>query len=353
MKKIVFFVIVLLSGQLFCDGITITKPNAGVVKYGSMLQIQWTKTGEMANTVYIALMRGNSVIRTIASSAPNNGTYNWRVAAHDGKYFIRISVLANANYPNPVRATSREFYVRGLNADLAINWLKVSPKRKHVQQHLTFTASIYNAGVQKAKATTALLEIKGPTGKQNVWLPCGELPGGMTNTITYKYKLSQYGIYRNTFTLDAKKQLYSPNPAMGEKQVNNNKKFIVYGISPLPDLIIIARKYQHVKVPGKGTVVVKVKNIGDTSSAKTQLKFAIQKKKTKYFSIPVLKPKQIYIVKRREHWVMPGKRKFSVTIDPKNTVKEKKEGNNTLSGTIQKGGKYSVQNEEVSSDDNK
>ena len=317
------------------------------------ISLRWNKTGNLGSTVRIYLKRKNSqsIIRTISSNAPNSGSFVWKPQAHDGEYVIYISVNADAANPSQASSTSSPFNLKGLDPDLHINWVKVEPRKKNVKTQITFRASIYNAGILKAKATTAELRIKGPINRK-IKLPFGELAGHKTNILTYKYNLPQYGIYRNILTLDINKDLYSRNPRMAsEKNLANNKKEITYGVNPLCDLVIVAKKYQHVKLHRKQTITVKVKNIGDTPAPKSQLRFWIQKKGSKNFMIPSLKPGKSFVVRRKEYWITSGKRKFSAEIDYKGRVKEKSDTNNKFTGVIQKGGKYSVQNKEVSSAD--
>ncbi|MCP4180545.1 MAG: hypothetical protein GY756_22510 [bacterium] len=353
-KFILLATVILLTSLLnAAPPLTVISPATGQTwKYGQTYTISWTRPSNSSANVRIYLKKpgGQSILKTITSSAPNSGTYHWRSDYYDGEYVIVVSTIPDSNSPTSSQGISKVVKLTGLYPDLHINWVKVTPKKKNVRTKIKFTASIYNAGLSTAKATTAKLEIKGPK-KKTIYIPFGELKGHMTNTLTYDYTLPQYGIYRNTLTLDAKKDLHSNNPQIShETNLSNNVKYITYGVNPLPDLVVITKQYQHVKVPKKSTIVVKVKNIGDTPSPKSKLRFWIEKKGVKIYTIPSLKPGKIFVVKRKEYWGTSGKRKFSAHIDYNNIVKEKKDNNNKLSGSIQKGGKYGVQNKEVSSD---
>jgi len=73
--------------------IIIKNPNGGEKWYaGKKYKIKWNKYEEMADNVKICLLRGNTEVKTITNSTPNNGVYIWRIPAtiKSGTYKVRI-----------------------------------------------------------------------------------------------------------------------------------------------------------------------------------------------------------------------------------------------------------------------
>jgi hypothetical protein len=79
--------------------IQVTSPGAGSVWLKkSVQQIIWTKLGTQDPNVKIQLWRGGKKIRDIATSAANNGSFNWAVGGNltpASNYFVRITTLDN------------------------------------------------------------------------------------------------------------------------------------------------------------------------------------------------------------------------------------------------------------------
>ncbi|MCZ7356870.1 MAG: hypothetical protein O8C65_08050 [Candidatus Methanoperedens sp.] len=82
--------------------ITVTSPNGGENwKRGTTHAITWTSVGNPGGSVKIELLKGTSVVSTIAKSASNTGPYNWnipRVQSTGTNYKIRITSTSNSLY---------------------------------------------------------------------------------------------------------------------------------------------------------------------------------------------------------------------------------------------------------------
>jgi hypothetical protein len=81
--------------------ITVTKPglNDTWIK-GQSYAVTWTQTGNLPGQVDINLMDsgGTTVVKAIAASVPNNGTYPWLVPGDvaDGQYLVRVKASGTA-----------------------------------------------------------------------------------------------------------------------------------------------------------------------------------------------------------------------------------------------------------------
>ncbi len=100
------------SGMLTISvpSITFVGPAAGTVwARGTPQTISWTVSGSMASTVKIQLFKGTTLVKTIASSAANTGTYGWtvpRTIATGANYRVKIVTT-----DGKVKATSAAFTI--------------------------------------------------------------------------------------------------------------------------------------------------------------------------------------------------------------------------------------------------
>jgi len=97
MKKFLFFMIVLIFGfgMIWCASIFVTKPEAGKTYcVGGNLPIEWTKSGEMSDSVRITLRHANGTLAAvIIAPTENDGFYTWPIPykfpTGDYKVFVK------------------------------------------------------------------------------------------------------------------------------------------------------------------------------------------------------------------------------------------------------------------------
>ncbi len=80
--------------------LTITAPAAGTTwTRGTTQTIAWTKTGTQDANVKIQLFKGATLVKTLAASTPNSGTFDWSIASTlnaGSTYKIKIATLDGA-----------------------------------------------------------------------------------------------------------------------------------------------------------------------------------------------------------------------------------------------------------------
>jgi len=126
--------------------------------------------------------------------------------------------------------------------------------------------------------------------------------------------------------------LYTEAP---DSHPSNNIMIIRY--DPAPDLVVCFTKQIHHNHTSRSyTYRPVVKNIGDTPSGPSILRFYIQGKGGKNYAIPSLKVNEEYPIKREIYWVVKGSRSFKLTVDKNGDVDESGGGelNNILKGKI-------------------
>lgn len=77
--------------------ISVTKPSGGKWYKGKTYDILWTKSGTLPNQVTINLMNSaaSSVVKVIAASASNSGTFSWTIPSDvaGGDYRVRVKAM--------------------------------------------------------------------------------------------------------------------------------------------------------------------------------------------------------------------------------------------------------------------
>lgn len=124
------------------------------------------------------------------------------------------------------------------------------------------------------------------------------------------------------------------NAEAPDSNPTNNIMTIHY--EPEPDLVVcFPKQTHHNHTSRKYTYRPVVKNIGKTTSGPSILRFYIQGKGGKNYSIPSLKINEEYSIKREIYWVVKGSRSFQLTVDKNDDVDESGgESNNILKGKI-------------------
>ncbi len=107
---------------------------------------------------------------------------------------------------------------------------------------------------------------------------------------------------------------------------------------PEPDLVVcFPKQIHHNHASRRYTYRPVVKNIGKVASGPSILRFYIQGKGGKNYSIPSLEVNEEYPIKREIYWVVKGSRSFQLTVDKSDDVDEPGPGgesNNILKGKI-------------------
>jgi len=133
--------------SIAAPSLTLTSPTAGDSWYrGETKTIAWTMAGIQAAKVNIQLMQGTTVVLTIASGAPDNGGYNWKIPkslVSRVDYFVRIKTtdgLATGSSPlfsilapsiSVISPTSTSVWARG--SSQTINWTQAGPQNAYVK----------------------------------------------------------------------------------------------------------------------------------------------------------------------------------------------------------------------------
>lgn len=301
----------------WAQSIGVTKPASGQqVCMFKQQYIRWRTFGAMANTVSIFLMHpnGQSVERTIAMNAPNNGSYRWDgTASNPGSYSIKISVSPTAQNPAQVSGQSGVFtLVDCRKPDLKVGVIKVSPQNPGEGQMVTFEGNVMNYGVAPAVNPVVTLTVKRPAGltpkifrkEMNV-----SLQRNQGVTFVKKFKVPIHGNYTCEFSLD-------PENMISETNENNNKKSWTFGVHALPDLIVCISNGKRPPVGRKREIRAVITNIGhaNTDGVAGKLRFYVEKKGAKVYKIPSLAPGVSHSIKRKHSWGISGTKTISAKI---------------------------------------
>ena len=123
--------------------------------------------------------------------------------------------------------------------------------------------------------------------------------------------------------------------AAGEEVSGNNfieKRFSVK--ASLPDLVVCFKKNSQVPPHRRSTFPVTIRNIGKSTSTPCDLRFWIEKKGIKHYTIPALAPGETHNIQRSVYLASRRIFKLSLRIDSKEKVREMHENNNIIQGTI-------------------
>lgn len=337
MKKIALFLLVILTlpTHSWSGTLTITKPVAGqdYCLFKPQL-IRWNISGAMADRVSIFLMHpnGQSVKRTLATHAPNSGSYSWDGGVSSpGNYIVKLTVSPSAQHPNQVSGQSGVFTFKNCDQpDLQVGVIKVTPQNPGEGQTVRFEGNVMNYGNASAQNPVAVLRLKRPGGladkiyrqEMNVTLQKNQ---GVT--FVQNFPVPKAGNYTGKFSVD-------PADMIPETNNNNNKKDYTFGVHGLPDLIVCIDNSKRPPVGGKRDIRAVVINSGTgnvSGMSQTKLRFYVKKKGTKTYNIPPLAAGASHPIKRRHSWGTAGTKKISAKIIyNKNEVNG---GNNQVQGS--------------------
>ncbi len=242
--------------------------------------------------------------------------------------------------------------------DLKVMKVKISPNKPNVKkEEATIRVLVKNIGDQKPSQKTSL--------SMAIWSvnSAGDRLSGKTSLPTFippyqnnisrldpehSISISKSYTFQHTGRHKIEIVINTESLAAGEAQSQNNIYHQYFSvIAPRSDLVVCSRKEHsvppHIKSGFRATVI----NIGDKISAPCDLRFWIEKKGIKHYTIPALVPEEKYEVKRSVYFAMKGWRRFSLRIDSRDEIIENEidgEDNNLFQGKIHIH-KYAVQPE--------
>ncbi len=333
------------SSQFFVShlliDVTVPRPNAALVA-GITYTLKWDLRGHMPGACFnLHLFRGSSPVRDIAANLCSTSV-PWTVPelTSADNYFIRVITTDNR-----ALGDSGNFSIKSYKPDLVVSRMDIITNPPGSQHQFIFKGWIENDSLGRAEASKARLTISGPQGYSRVFdnLPVGALNYGADHLVTVSYTLPRSGVYTNTLEADSGSQV-------GEANEANNSKSKSYRAGGLPDLVVCYYKQVRVLIQVvalsvknyQSGVEVFVKNIGEERSAPARLRFWIEERGVKYYSVPGLAAGQQHRIFRAEKWHTTGTRKYSVIIDDDKKVLESNEDNNKGEGTIKKSTTYGL-----------
>ncbi|MEN8153486.1 MAG: CARDB domain-containing protein [Acidobacteriota bacterium] len=350
MKKLNLLILSLLviGSFAFAQSINVTSPNGGEEwEKGTSHDITWTATG-LTNDVKITLWKNGVLLGLIAKDIdPSSGSYPWTVGTYIGgtapadvDYKIKIREQGGESFTTEDMSdgnfTVSTWSFSGFEQpepdkipDLVIDSITRSPKHPVMGETFTFKFSVFNMGNGTADASVAKISIKGPNTAFFKKLPVRILNGHSlpfnpmpdSTWLSEEFKFSKWGIYKFTVRLDVDKNVT-------ESDENNNEKFILVDVSPVPDLIVCISNNKRPGVGKKTSIHATVKNVGEFQSAPCKLRFYVEKKGTNEYDIPVLHPGKTHKITREERWGLAGTRTISAIIDYYKKIREFREDNN-------------------------
>jgi len=123
--------------------------------------------------------------------------------------------------------------------------------------------------------------------------------------------------------------------AAGEEVSGNNFTEKMFSVkASLSDLVVCFKKNNKVSAHRKSTFPVTIRNIGNETSTPCDLRFWIEKKGIKHYTIPALAPGKAHSIQRKVYFASKRTSRVSLSIDSKKQVREMNENNNIIQGTI-------------------
>jgi len=347
----------LLKGKVYLAPITVKFPRRGSsLVSGNTYTLKWTVNqethGKHGNCFKIYLV---DRLRHDNRRIPTNGTticgtsYRWTFPddlKSDDNYRITFTSIDGSKD----LGKSDKFSIITLKPDLIITrilfeedmaWEKMTINRILFEEDMawekmTIKALIENNSLGKAVPSKAKLTIRGLRGtfkKEYNNIPVPSLVYGQRHWLKITYDIPQAGEYKHTLDIDI-------NDDVDESNEDNNQgkaKQEGHRETNLCDLVVCrydwieARAHISVRVP------VGVKNIGSRKSIRSRLCIWIENRGKECFDIPALDPNETHWKSRNVYWTVAGEwRKYYGEIDPDNRVKEIKEDNNKIWGSIKK-----------------
>jgi hypothetical protein len=110
----------IITSGVIAPTITVTSPNGGETwQRGKTYPITWNYAGNPGSSVSIVLMKGNSVVYTIATSVPKgsggSGSYSWKIPSDKptgSDYKVRIQSTSQPS----IKDTSNNYFTISQNS---------------------------------------------------------------------------------------------------------------------------------------------------------------------------------------------------------------------------------------------
>ncbi|MEN8153485.1 MAG: CARDB domain-containing protein [Acidobacteriota bacterium] len=358
MKKLNLLILslLLIGSFAFAQSINVSLPNGGEDwTLGSSKNITWTATG-LTNDVKITLWKNNVFLGLIAKDIdPSSGSYPWTVGTYtdgtapaDVDYKIKIreqggesfttedmsdenftivkvirSVTQTMNIPRDIR---KPVLVEKPRLELQNPMIGFLPNKCNI---VKFAVDIKNVGSAAAQNIPYKLEINGPAGTvldnwvQTGTLPCPTIAPDSTCKYTKETLIEFPGMYYYTFKVDPDNanNLYKK---VNEQIVQQHPDLIVH-ISPMTfNLAFKSHTYFYVK------------NQGRACSKPSILRTYMERKGVKKYTIPSLRPGDIYQVIRTEKYFALGTITIAAIADYTKLVDEGQFENNNEDKTSKK-----------------
>ena len=155
-------------------------------------------------------------------------------------------------------------------------------------------------------------------------------PNEQSTIYSEPFTLTRGGRHKIWIVIDMENRL-----SESQENKSNNYYSQIRNITLLrPDLVVCFKQHNNSPPHAKSVYPVRVKNIGSAVSPKSDLRFRIQKKGVKHYTIPPLAPGQEHGIQRSVYWASRRTSNFSLRADSREEVREANENNNLIEGTI-------------------
>lgn len=167
----------------------VTAPTAGTTWYrGSTLPITWTRSGTQGANVKLQLYKGNTMVKAITLTTPNDGSYDWPIPAGTVpalNYRVRVTTV-----DNKVSAYSGYFSISKPTISIAVPTTGTVWTRGTTRMITWVATGTQNANVriQLFRGTTKVLDIAltAPNNGNYSWPIPASLPAGANYKVKVK-----------------------------------------------------------------------------------------------------------------------------------------------------------------------
>ena len=334
-----------VSGDFYINahnsGLNVSRPNSySRFTWGMREEIKWVRVG-IANDLKcsLALFKGNNLKGWIAQRVGGT-SYMWTVPSVTTGTDYRIKVYLDPGssgglspiglIPDVLSRSSQNFRIAASIADLVTYSMKIeNPNPNENTNLIKFSAAIENLSpVLGAYPTRALLKIKQGSFSTSRILEVPDFKKKEMKTIKTTYPLPRSGNYTHTLILNY-------DQAIPEADTTNNTTTKNVQIKLLPDLLLYVQISDRTpRIFKKTHFEIDVKNIGKEASEPVNMSFSLKGKDTNNYTIPALRPKQKFHIKRSAKYGTKGSRSYRIRVDTLNAQAETTKANNEKTGSI-------------------